>query len=188
MTSGYAPKNFHGYLMNYYYMNRFIAERNIDSYGSRSNIARMLERVQTLYKLLDGKADLEKPFVRAEDKALYNCFRSYYRSREIDDSIDPEVLEAIRPYRMVYIYGAKPTGIRFCRKLELVSDILIGDFIAQDPAEVPPVVMGRRVYGIDEIEIPPDAIVVAAVKQMYWEETRRMMEKRNIKCVFHRRV
>ena len=188
MTSGYAPKNFHGYLMNYYYMNRFIAERNIDSYGSRSNIARMLERVQTLYKLLEGKADLEKPFVRTEDKALYNCFRSYYRSREIDDSIDPEVLEAIRPYRMVYIYGAKPTGIRFCRKLELVSDILIGDFIAQDPAEVPPVVMGRRVYGIDEIEIPPDAIVVAAVKQMYWEETRRMMEKRNIKCVFHRRV
>ena len=188
MTSRYAPKNFHGYLMNYYYMNRFVAERNLDTIGTRYNIARMLDRTQTLYKLLNEKMDLEQAFVRAEDKTLYHCFKSYYQSRDINDCIDQEVLDAIRPYRIVYIYGAKLTGIRFCKKLENVSDILIGDFIAQDPDEVPPVVLGRRVRRLEDVDIPDDAIVVAAIKVMYWEETRVMMEKRKIRCVFHRKL
>ena len=188
MTSIRAPKNFHGYVMNYFYMNRFVAERGLDTLGTRKCIASMLHMVQTLYKALKDSHDLAEPFVRIEDKALYNCFISYYQSQVINDSIDREVLDRIRQFRIVYIYGAKQTGKNFCEKLEKLQDILIGGFIAQDPKEVPPIVMGRKVYSIDEVDFPPEAIVVVATKQMFWEETRSMLEKRNIPCVFHRRL
>ena len=188
MTSRTSPKNFHGYFMNYYLMNAFVAERGIDTHGAWVNIGRMLERVTTLYKLLKDDWDLGTVFVREPDKALYHCFTSYFRSQIINDEIDPEVLEEIRKYRIVYIYGAKLTGQRFCEKLEKRSDILIGDFIAQDPAEVPELVMGRRVHALDEVVIPEDAIVVAAIKIMYWADTCEMMKKRNIPCIFHRKL
>lgn len=188
MTSKYAPKNFHGYMMNYYYMNQFLAAREIDTYGSMACLARMLDRIKTLYQALNTKFDLSEVFVRPLDKTLYRCFISYYMGQSFNDHIDQEVLDEILKYRIVYIYGAKLTGIKFCEKLEHRGDILIGDYIAQDPAEVPSVVMGRRVHSIDDVELPKDAIVVAAIKVMYWEETKNMMEKRNIPCVFHRKL
>ena len=188
MTSGYAPKNFHGYLMNFYYMNQFVAERDLDTYGARENIDRMLERVRTLYLALKDECDLGTCFVRTLDKTVYGCFDAYIRSQREEYMIAPGVLEEIKKYRIVYIYGAKLTGQRFCEKLECQQGILIRDFIAQDTREVPPVVMGRRVWDIDEIQLPEDAIVVAAIKVMYWEETKAMMARRNIPCVFHREL
>lgn len=188
MTSEAMPKNFHGYFMNYYYMNHFIAERGINTYGARVGTARMLNRIQVLYAKLNERYDLNEIFVRPLDKALYRCYISYFQAQSVNNSIDQEVLDEIRKYRIVYIYGAKLTGIRFCSKLEHQDDILIGDFIAQDPKEVPKIVMGRPVHSIDDVIIPEDAIVVAAIKVMYWEETKRMMEERNIPCIFHRKL
>ena len=40
----------------------------------------------------------------------------------------------------------------------------------------------------NEVNVPDDAIVVAAVKVMFWEETKAMFESKNIKCVFHRKL
>lgn len=188
MTSEDAPKNFHGYVMNYFYMNQFVAQRGINTFGSRIGIARMLDRVRALYVKLNDKFDLGEVFVKPLDRTLYRCFTSYYEAMSSNYRIDKVVLDEIKKYRIVYIYGAKLTGQRFCEKLEHQEDILIGDFIAQDPAEVPPVVMGRPVHSIDDVVLPEGTIVVAAIKVMYWEETRRMMEERNIPCVFHRKL
>lgn len=188
MTSNLRPKNFHGYLMNFYYMNKFITEHKIDTFSARIVISNMFIRAMEVYNVLIPKFDPGEPFVRDRDKIIYQCFFSYLNSREEYRRIDKVVLDEIRKYKKVYIYGAKLTGTRFCEKLEHEGDILIGDFIAQDPKEVPEVVMGRHVHSIDDIVIPEDAIVVAAIKVMYWEETRKMMEKRNIKCIFHRKL
>ena len=48
--------------------------------------------------------------------------------------------------------------------------------------------MGRSVVTLDDVRIPDDAIVVVATKMMYWEETRALLEERNINCVFHKRI
>ena len=188
MTSKAAPKNFHGYLMNYYYMNRFLAERNLDSCGARVTVARMFERTMTLYLGLKDEFDLDTVFVRETDRTVYRCFLAYLQSEELNSRIDPEVLEQLRKYRIVYIYGAKLTARRFCGKLERQDDILIGGFLVDDPKGAPPVLMGRSVRALDELTIPGDAIVVAAIKRVFWEETRAMLEERNIKCIFHRKL
>ena len=188
MTSGYAPKNFHGYLMNFYYMNEFVSKRDLHTYGADVNIARMIERINTLYTLLKDKYDLEQIFVKDLDKTLYRCFISWMRADDELNRIDQEVLDEISGCSEVYIYGAKLTGQRFCRKLERLSDIPIGGFLVKELDEVPSVVMGRYVRRVDEVNVPDDAIVVAAVKVMFWEETKAMFESKNIKCVFHRKL
>ena len=188
MTSAYAPKNFHGYLMNYYYMNRFIAERNIHTVGAHLNISRMFERMLTLYAALKDRCDIGEVFVKEPDRTIYQCFLSYLRAEDEMMTIDPEVMDVIRQYRIVYIFGAKLTGQRFCQKLQRQKDVLIGGFLVKDMEDLPEIMMGRTVRRLDDVEIPKDAVVVAAVKIMFWEETREMLEKRGIRCVFHRKL
>ena len=103
MTSEPAPRNFHGYLMNYYCMNDFIMERSIDTYGAQINIARMLERVMTLYLKLKDAFDLGAFFQKEPDKTVYKCFLSYYRMEYSENgyhAMDPDVMEEIRKYRI----------------------------------------------------------------------------------------
>lgn len=188
MTSAYAPKNFQGYLMNFYYMNRFVSERNIHTEGALLNISRMFERMLTLYANLKDRCDIGEVFVKEPDRTIYQCFLSYLRAEDEMMAIDPEVMDVIRQYRIVYIYGAKLTGQRFCEKLQRQKDVLIGGFLVRDMEDLPEIMMGRTVRRIDETEIPEDAVVVAAVKVMFWEETREMLEKRGIRCVYHRKL
>ena len=187
MTSRPAPKNFHGYLMNFYYMNRFLVQRGLNTYGAQTNVLRMLERVLTLYQTLQEE-DLESMFVKEPDRTVYDCFMSCILAQDLLYRIDEEVLEQIRDSREVFIYGARLTGERFCEKLERQQDIVIGGVIAQFPEDAGRIVRGRRVQSLDEIRIPEDAVVVAAVKVMYWEETRKMMEEKRIRCVYHRKL
>ncbi len=188
MTSPYAPKNFHGYLMNFYHMNRFLSDRGLDTSGARTVLSRIYERFLTMYHHLRDEPDLGAPFAGEPDRTVYRCFLSCIQAGEELSRIDPEVLERIRQYRTVYIYGAKLTGQRFCEKLERQGDIRIGGFLVRNPGEAPETVMGRRVCGLDEAEIPADAVVVVATKQMFWEETRVLLEERNIPCLFHRKL
>ena len=188
MTSRSAPKNFHGYLMNYYYMNRYAAERGISSYGAEANISRMFERIMTLYLALSGEFDLEKEFTDSRDRTIYRCFLSYIQAEYGDYAIDPEVLDEIRKHRIVYIYGVGPTAYRFCERLEHKEGILIGGFLFDMREDTPKVLRGRHVYAVQETDIPEDAVVVAAVKKVFWEEISKMMEKKKVRCIFHRKI
>ena len=188
MTGGMSAKDLHGYLMNFYYMNRFVAGRGADTFGAQKNILRMLERATTLYAGMKDGCDLGEAFAGEPDRTVFRCFLSMMRDKSCEYALDREVLDVIRRCRTVYIYGIRFTGQRFCEKLENLGDILIGGFLVKDPEGGPRVVRGRNVWGIDEVEIPEDAVVVAAVKQVFWEETRAMLEARNIRCVFHRRL
>ena len=185
MTSDPAPRNFHGYLMNYYYMNRFAAERNIYSYGSETIITWMQERFMTLYTNLKDKYDLGASFRKEPDMTIYRCLLSFLNAQE---TVDPDVLEEIRKHRIVYIYGARLTGQRFCRKFEQYPDILIGGFVAQYPEDIRPALLGRSVKMLEDVDIPDNGIVVVATKMVFWEEVRTMLEERNICCVFHRKI
>ena len=190
MTSKPAPRNFHGYLMNYYCMNDFIMERSIDTYGAQINIARMLERVMTLYLKLKDAFDLGAFFQKEPDKTVYKCFLSYYRMEYSENgyhAMDPDVMEEIRKYRIAYIYGAGLTGQRVCKKLEH-NGVLIGGFLTKDSEESAPILMGRSVQSLDDADIPDDAVVVVAVKMMFWEETRALLAERSIPYVFHRKL
>ena len=65
---------------------------------------------------------------------------------------------------------------------------MIGGFLTKDSEESAPILMGRSVQSLDDADIPDDAVVVVAVKMMFWEETRTLLAERNIPYVFHRKL
>ena len=190
MTSEPAPKNFHGYLMNYYYMTEFVAERNLCVSGAQINIARMFERATTLYLKLKDAFELGESFRRLPDKTVYRYFMSYIMMEYGENGLyamDPETLEHIRKYRVAYVYGVGLTALRVCRKLER-HGVLIGGFLTKESKDAPTILLGRSVSGIDEVNLPNDAVVVVATKVAFWEDARDLLEKRNIHCTFHRKM
>lgn len=190
MTSPAAPKNFHGYLMNYYYMNRFLDARGIYTYGAEVCSARMYERAMMLYRNLKDRFNLQEMFAGEPDRTVWQFFSWYLRTETGENgynAMDPEVLDRIRQYRIAYIFGTGPTAQRVCRKLEH-NGILVGSFLTDSHSSQPPVLMGRCVQNIEEADLPADAIVVAGVKMMYWDSVRAMLEEKKISCVFHRKI
>ena len=188
MTSGYSPKNLHGYLLNYYHMNRFALERGVRSYGAQICISKMAERVETLYAILKDREDLEDPFTKEPDRTLFRLYVSSVQARDYIYALDPQVREEISRFRIVYIYGAGLTGQKVCRKLERLDGVLIGGFIVTDPGEAGRVLMGRPVVCLEEADVPRDGIVVVATRPQFYDEISGLLKARGINCIFHRKI
>ena len=190
MTSPKSPKNLHGYLMNIYYMNEFIAKRGLRVYAAEANVANMYHCAVSIYEMLKDKYNLEEFFVKEPDKTIYRYFMSHLRLEYGENgrfSVNPEALDEIRKYRIAYIYGVGSLGRTTCEMLERCN-VLIGGFLTNEPKNAPSVVMGRSVLGLDETKIPDDAVVIVAAKPTVWEEIRALLEKRNIPCMSHRKL
>ncbi len=190
MTSPKMPKNFHGYLMNIYQMNEFIAERGLYSYGAEADVANMYNCAVSLYEMLKDRFNLEESFVKEPDKTIYRYFMSHLRLECGENglySINPEALEEIRKYRIAYVYGVGSLGRTTCEMLER-NNVLIGGFLTNESEAAPSVVMGRSVLRLDEMEIPDDAVVIVATKPTVWEEIHALLENRDIRCMSHRKL
>ena len=190
MTSPKLPKNFHGYLMNIYRMNEFIAERGLYSFGAEADVVNMYNCAVSLYEMLKDKFNLEESFVNEPDKTIYRYFMSHIRLECGADglySMNPETLEEIRKYRIAYIFGIGSLGRTTCEILER-SNVLIGGFLTNEPKSAPSTLMGRSVLSLDETIIPDDAVVIVAAKPTVWDEIRALLEKRNIPCLSHRKL
>ena len=100
--------------------------------------------------------------------------------------INPEGLKEIQKYRIAYIYGIAPPAPRVSKKLAR-HGVLIGGFLTDKPEEAPKAFLGWSVQGIDEANIPDDAIVVVADSDdESWQKSCDMLMKRNINCLLVR--
>ena len=185
MTSPKSPKNFHGYLMNFYYMNEFIAERGLRTYGAEMGVAIMVNCLMTLYDELKDKFRLEESFLKEPDKTIYRHFEGYIRLMRGENgiySMNPNALEEIRKYRIAYVYGLDAFAQEVCKNLER-HGVLVGGFLTKKSENAPNALLGRRVLYMEETKVPDDAIVVVEVKPNRWEEIRVMLSKRNIHAI-----
>ena len=182
MTSPKSPKNFYGYLMNFYYMSEFVAKRGLDGYSADVCIAIMLNSAMTLYETLKDRFNLEEQFVKEPDKTVYRHFMGYVRveyGKYGVYSIDPEVLAEIQKYRIVYVYGVDQLAQETCERLERYN-VLIGGFLTNDQGAAPSTVMGRNVLELDSVTIPNDGLVVVESRVAGWEEIHETLANRNI--------
>ena len=182
MTSPKSPKNFHGYLMNFYYMTEFVADHGLHGYGADMGVAIIFNCVMTLYEALKDRFNLEESFLNEPDKTIYRHFISYVRLIYGENGIYamlPEKLEEIRKYRIAYIYDVDNFAQETCKRLER-HNVLVGGFLVEEQENAPSVLMGRNVLAISETEIPDDAVVVVAAKPTDWEEIHAMLAKRKI--------
>ena len=189
MTTAPAPKNFHGYLINFYLMNRFAAERGIDTAGSRVNIARMQERVNTFYPLFKDKEELEKIFVSLRDKTIYRCYLSWINGDiYYQNYVKPEVIDKARKAGGVYIYGAGIVGKRLLKALETCEDILIRGFLVTSREGNPKVIRTREVIPLDEAVIRKGDLIIAAVSRGILPEIAGVLEERQLEWIYYREL
>ena len=186
MTTPIGPKNFHGYLVNFYLMNRFAAERGMDTEGIRIYTYRMWEMVLILYNQLKDRYDLGGWFRSERDRMLWYTLRNYVSAEYYGAGQSPEVFEKLRKAGTVYIYGTGSMATRFCNRLQYRESVPIAGFLTKDPENEPRVLMGRPVLGLDGTEIPDDAVVAVAVWETEWFEIRKELESRGISCTYYR--
>ena len=185
MTSPKSSKNFHGYLMNFYYMNEFIADRGLRTYGAEMGVAIMFNCVMTLYEQFQGKFNLKESFFKEPDKTVYRHFEDYIRLMRGENGIyamNPGDLEEIRKYRIAYIYGVDLFAQETCQKLEW-RNVLIGGFLAPEAENAPSVLMGRNVLSIEKTELPDDAVLVVSTKAGVLKDVAAMLAKKNLHVV-----
>ena len=186
MTTGIGPKNFHGYLVNFYMMNRFAADRGMDTEGIRIYTYRMWEMVLILYNQLKDEYDLGALFTSERDRTLWYTLRNYISAEYYGAGQSPEVFEKLRKASSVYIYGTGSMATRFCNRLQYREAVLISGFLTKDPGDGPRILMGKPVLKLDETEIPADAVVAVAVWETEWPEIRKELESRGIACTYYR--
>ena len=189
MTSPPAPKNFYGYLRNYFLMNRLLAEKNIRTDGAVLNIFRIYDRARTMYDLLHEKYDLREICSRtAEDRLLYEFFLSRIEYEEKGAQMYEPTVRRVRLYRRAWIYGAGIVGKRVQRRLVAENDIVVAGFLVTEKnANTPAVIRGMQVFGIDEAEIREDDILVIACGPALYPQMRAEAEKRGLPFVYHTR-
>lgn len=190
MSSPKSPKDLHGYLMNIYHMNEFLAKHGLHDATAETNVTNMYHCAISLYEMMKSGYDLEGVFVEELDKTIYRYFMTYIQLEYGENgrySTTPEALEEIQKYRRAYVYGVGPLGQTTCKMLKR-HNVLVEGFLTKDPENSPSVLMGRSVWGIDQIEIPDDAIVVVTGNPVIWKEIHALLEKRNIRCMSHRKL
>ena len=186
MTSVIGPKNFHGYLVNFYMMNKFAADRGMDTEGIRIYTYRMWEMVLILYNQLKDQYDLSAWFTSERDRMLWYTLRNFVSAEYYGAGQSPEVFEKLRKASSVYIYGTGSMATRFCNRLQYREAVLISGFLTKDPGDGPRILMGKPVLKLDETEIPADAVVAVAVWETEWFEIRKELESRGIACTYYR--
>ena len=180
MTTKPAPKNFHGYLVNFYMMNRFVLENGIHTYGSDAIISHMYERCHSLYNRLPEKELRSFCSSREQDRILYECFDSHMKAKKHMEQIDENVLQKIRSHNHLYIYGAGIVADAFARKILAQKDILLDGFLVTEDNIASKVFYGRPVTLFNETNLPEDSIVVVAVSAGLKQEICSILEENGV--------
>ena len=102
MTTPPTDRNYHGYLMNMYYMCDFVMKHGIHSFAADANISRMHERVNYFRELLGKDEDLSGWFRSDFDRGIYR----FFNDRIIHRKLPEEIREVIENAGEIYIYGA----------------------------------------------------------------------------------
>ena len=187
MTSKVGPNNFHGYMVNFYLMSRFITERNIHTPAADYNVSHMYERCRSIYDRLPDKDALREYCCRREqDKVLYECFEQHVKGIHNMNRIDPGVLRQIRSHSHLYIYGAGIVASAFARRVLAQKDILLDGFLVTEMKDNKTVLFGRPVLVFGETELPEDTLIIAAVSAGLRKEIGDFLDRNAVRWIYHR--
>ena len=191
MTVKPAPKNFHGYLTGFYFMERFVRERGIKSEAADRNMARLYEKMVRYYREMSGEYDLDSemetlnagmPDVLTE---LYHFFAESQKSWLHYGALSAYLLEKASQSSHIYIYGAGRLAEQVYLSLEMKGYIIDG-FIVTKKEGNPSAFHGRPVTELKETPRPEGALVIIAVTDGYREEISEALERSGWEYMFFR--
>ena len=182
MTTPPTAKNFHGYFMNFVKMDAFYRKHNIYCEAAERNIARMEHLFSNYYKNLRDKYDLTEWF-REDELPLFYFFDRLRRSWDLINTIDANLLETLRQYSSVYIYGAGTVGLRALYSLS-DNGVSVNGVLVTKAEGNPPSLLGHQVIPIKELRADrKSTIIVLTMTSAYISEVRPLLEADGWTCV-----
>ena len=181
-----SERNFYGYMMNYWYMNRFAAERNIHTYASQLDIAIMYGICRMLYEKMDH-SKLREYCAGRGDLVLYECLTSALRSQEYWNSVSPAVLGRISISKEVMICGTGPEAEWLSDGLR-IQGIEADGYIRESKAgNDRDVFRGKPVVAACEYRPKKDSLVIVAVPQKDLNRESRRLNRHGIPWIYYRK-
>lgn len=187
MTRPASGRDFYGYFRCFREMTAWIHSRDIHSAAAEINIARMHERTLRLYDQLKDREDLEKYFRGEDEKELYRLFVQSCRAEEYYQRLPDWMLDVLKNYQYVYVYGAGVLGKTFARRL-LQHELCFEGFLVSSRGSNPQYLLGRPVNALDEAQLKDNAITVIAVSKGYLQEIKTRLEKKKMPFVYYRKI
>ena len=178
VTSPPSGKNFYGYFMCYTQMVDFLEERHIQSDSADSNVGRMYERMLFLYEMLHGKEQLDTYFKDPRYLQLYRYFE-YSQKGERYYKLKDRIVETLRKYDAVYIYGAGLVAHKRYRQI-IKAGFPVAAFLVTFETGNPKELFGRPVIPFSNAEIDERSIVVIGVSDGYAEEITPLLDEHGI--------
>ena len=187
MTRKASYLNCHGYMMNYWYMNRFVTERNIHSYAAERDISYMLGASYSTYREVDHDVLREYCSRDPEELLVYECVTSSLRAFESWYTIRPNVLAEITRYKKVSLFG---TGRRADQTAGILSTFGIApkSYIVFAKGASEGTYKGKPIVALKDCSREEDAIIVipAGTKNRWLIE--RALTQKKMNWVVHRKT
>ena len=184
MTSPVAPKNFHGYLIDYCHMLRFVTHRGIRSEAVDRNLARIYEKIVRYYRMLHETCDLASLFREGAERELYEFFASTQRAEIFYAPLSERVMRKVRSADAVWIYGAGVYAGHVFERLAR-AEVVVEGFLVTDAAGNPSAMKGRPVRALSGVARSDGALVVIAVSESYRKEVEEALSADGWESVYY---
>lgn len=195
MTREAHPKDFHGYFINYRAMVDFVEEHDLVTPGTENNIFHIYERILQFYDIFDAQEDPLSWFRTEDERRDYLYLRHakhgkvFYQNilaRMIEDEDgDSSILDLIAAGEIeIWIYGAGIIGRKVCSVFENLNYV-VGGFLVSETKDNPRAVLGRKVFGIDEVCPSDNRVAVIALSAAYHSEVKAMLETHGWKYLIY---
>ena len=188
VTSDPAPKNFHGYLLDYDEMNRFVRERGLSSPQIASNLGRIRMHFEQYYQRLHEANDLRALFPEGRPRELFDLFEAGVQSQQYYLDYVADIRDECVRAGTVCIYGAGMIAERVWRGLTACG-VIIDRFLVTSAEGNPKALFGRPVTPVPEFaaagkgaELPP---VVIALGRGAWQDVAERLEAAGARFLYY---
>lgn len=183
MTSAMSDKDFYGYFITYYLMNKYVIQKGLCKNAINKHLAILYGKIVRAYERLREQYDLSKGFHEQEIKNAFYFFASTQNEYMAYGCFGFEAIGEIKKYEKVYLYGAGIIARSVYESLAR-NDVVIEAFIVSQAEKNSKVFMGRKVIAVDKVEFEnKKTLIIIAVNVKYHDEIKYILEDKNLKYI-----
>ncbi len=185
MTRERNARDFHGYLKIYHAMNRFIAERDIHTFGSTTCISIMYYQLVHYYRLLDYHTLRDYCASDPQDLVMFECFASAMKAQGHLSRTAGRIEREVRGRTRIFIYGAGKVAEKFAGDLFWQGRIDPSGFLVSSREGNPETLLDLPVICIDDYTYEEGDLVIVAVSEKYLPDIRKALSSRRIPWIYY---
>lgn len=185
MTNAISDKNFYGYFTAFYLANKYVYENHLESNIIKKSLAILYGKAVRAYEATKENYDLSLGFKDQELKNAYYLFVSTQNQYMAYGNFNSKLIEKIRKYEKIYIYGAGIIAKSVYAGL-VRNNVIVQGFIVSEQKNNAAVVLGHPVVELEKIIYDKENIfVVVAVNGKHQEEIKSKLIKAKLNYMFY---